>query len=152
MSAYKHTGVINDNSMSSGSTIGIMRPATALTSTLLLLTALVGGSGISLAQTPAQTPAQLTPEQAEQLSNKEQKAEGRRNQRIERLTVEDGGSRVDEVRVGGQTKSITVKPKSASGNIPEYQMTPQNGERDAGPSKAGAEPAGSNRVWKLRQF
>ncbi len=129
-----------------------MRAATALPS-LLLLTVLV--SGPAFAQTSAQAPAQLTSEQAEQLSKQEQKdqaAQGRENQKIERLTVEDGGSRVDELRVGGQTKSITVKPKSAGGGIPEYEVTPNNGIRDGGPSRAGAESFQAPRVWKLGTF
>lgn len=130
-----------------------MRPATALSS-LLLLTAFVGGS--ALAQVPAEPTATPTsPEQAEALSRQEQqeqKADGRRNQRIERIRVEDGGSRVDEVRVGGQTQSITVKPKSAGGGIPEYEVQPSNGARDGGPSRSGSETITGPRVWKLRKF
>ena len=127
--------------------------AAKVTSIALLLTILASGS--VLAQTPSAAPAQLTPEQVELLSKQEaqeQQAEGRKNQRIERITVEDGGSRVDELRVGGQTKSITVKPKSAEGGIPEYEVTPNNGVRDAGPSKAGADSFQAPRVWTLRKF
>lgn len=126
-----------------------MRAATALSSALLLT---ILASGAALAQTPAQAPAQLTPEQVDQLSQKEQQAEKRSNQRIERITVEDGGSRVNELRVGGQTKNITVKPKSAEGGIPEYEVLPNNGERDGGPSRAGAETITAPRVWTLRKF
>lgn len=132
-----------------------MRAATSLSS-VLLLTVLASGS--ALAQTPSAAPAQLTPEQVEQLSKpapqepSSASAEGRNNQRIERLTVEDGGSRVDELRVGGQTKSITVKPKSAEGNIPEYEVIPNNGIRDGGPSKSGADAFQAPRVWTLRKF
>ena len=35
----------------------------------------------------------------------------RSNQTIERIRTEDGGSRIDELRVGGQTQSIVVQPK-----------------------------------------
>ena len=129
-----------------------MRAVTALSSALLLT---VLASGSVLAQTPSAAPAQLTSEQVDQLSRQEQQeasAEGRRNQRIERITVEDGGSRVDELRVGGQTKSITVKPKSAEGNIPDYEVIPNNGIRDGGPSKAGADSFQAPRVWTLRKF
>src|SRR5512145_212609 len=36
-------------------------------------------------------------------------------QKIERIRHEDAGSRIDELRVGGETKHITVSPK---GNAP----------------------------------
>lgn len=126
-----------------------MRAAT-LSLSALLLTAVVCGS--ALAQNPAQAPAQPTPQQAQQPSGEEQQGEGRLNQRIERLTVEDGGSRIDELRVGGQTQSITVKPKSAGGGIPAYQVIPNNGVRDGGPSRAGAETMTAPRVWTLGNF
>ena len=40
------------------------------------------------------------------------KPEGRKNQKIERIHVEDSGSKVDELRVGGQTQQIVVQPSS----------------------------------------
>ena len=43
----------------------------------------------------------------------------RRNQRIERVRIEDAGARVDELRYGGETQSITVQPKT---DLPEYQV------------------------------
>ncbi|MBT9507163.1 hypothetical protein [Rhodoferax sp.] len=46
--------------------------------------------------------------------------------RTERIRVEDAGSRIDEVRVGGETRSINVQPK---GGMPAYQIQPANGER-----------------------
>ena len=47
-------------------------------------------------------------------------------QRAERIHVEDAGSRIDELRVGGETKSIVVQPK---GGMPAYQIQPVSGER-----------------------
>jgi hypothetical protein len=41
--------------------------------------------------------------------------------RIERITHEDGLSRIDELRVGGQTRSIAVQPKNGA---PGYEITP----------------------------
>lgn len=46
--------------------------------------------------------------------------------RTERIQVEDAGSRIDELRVGGETRSITVQPK---GGAPKYQIQPGSGER-----------------------
>lgn len=45
--------------------------------------------------------------------------------RIERIHVEDGGASIDELRVGGETQSITVQPK---GGMPAYQVAPKTGE------------------------
>jgi len=47
-------------------------------------------------------------------------------QLTERIRVEDAGSRIDELRVGGETKSIVVQPK---GGMPAYEIQPGSGER-----------------------
>ena len=47
-------------------------------------------------------------------------------QRTEHIRLEDADSLIDEVRVGGETKSITVLPK---GGMPAYQVAPVSGER-----------------------
>jgi hypothetical protein len=44
----------------------------------------------------------------------------------ERLHVEDTGARIDELRIGGETKTIDVQPK---GGMPAYQVQPKSGER-----------------------
>ena len=62
----------------------------------------------------------------------------RNTQRVEHIQHEDAGSRVNEVRVGGETKSITVQPTDPSGT--------RAGSREAGPGSTGP------RVWKLHQF
>ena len=46
--------------------------------------------------------------------------------RTERIVVEDTLSRIDELRVGGETRSITVAPR---GGMPVYQVEPTRGER-----------------------
>lgn len=46
--------------------------------------------------------------------------------RTERIRVEDKGSRIDELRIGGETKTIDVQPK---GGMPAYQVQPASGER-----------------------
>src|SRR2546427_9078194 len=62
-----------------------------------------------LAQNPTPAPAASTAPAAatEQTAPDTAKPEGRdrTNQRVEHIHVEDGGSRVDELRVGGQTRS-----------------------------------------------
>jgi len=55
----------------------------------------------------------------------DQKPSGK-EQLIERIHVEDGGSRIDEVRFGGETRSISVAPK---GGLPVYDVQPVTGAR-----------------------
>ena len=46
--------------------------------------------------------------------------------RTEHIRVEDTDARIDELRVGGETQSISVQPK---GGMPAYQVAPKTGER-----------------------
>ena len=46
--------------------------------------------------------------------------------RTERILIEDAGTRINELRVGGETKTITVQPK---GGMPSYDVKPDSGER-----------------------
>ncbi|GAA4348114.1 hypothetical protein GCM10023165_33640 [Variovorax defluvii] len=73
----------------------------------------------------------------------------RRNQKIEYIHVEDAGARVDEVRYGGQTQSITVQPKA---NVPSYEVLPNYGGRDRqGQGETGGNGNGP-RVWNVLKF
>lgn len=96
------------------------------------------------AQTAAQ-PAPVTPAEAKA----DARPEGRRNQKIENIHVEDGGASVDEVRYGGQTQSITVQPKA---NVPSYQVLPNDGGRERqGQGETGSGGNGP-RVWNVMKF
>lgn len=94
-----------------------------------------------LAQSAGENSPPSTEQAPEQLQNQEQPGD-KHNQRIERIRVEDGGSRVNELRVGGETKNITVQPKV--GNLPSYEVQPQNTE--------GADGTNGRRVWRALQF
>ena len=111
-----------------------MRAATFLLTSLLL-------SAPVLAQDKGETSPQPNAQAPEQLTKSEQKGD-KHNQRIERIRVEDGGSRVDELRVGGETKNITVQPKV--GNLPAYEGQPQNTE--------GSDGTNGRRVWRAIQY
>lgn len=101
------------------------------------------------AQTTPSNASQGTTDQREQLQNPEQPP-GRTNQRTERIRVEDGGSRVDELRVGGQTQTISVQPKT--GDMPGYEVQSPDGARSRAGSRNGAETTTAPRVWNVLKF
>lgn len=73
----------------------------------------------------SQTPTAITP-QAPASATVQREAPAKAQSRVEHILVEDAGARIDEVRVGGETQSITVQPKN---NMPAYQVAPKTGER-----------------------
>ncbi|WP_439115004.1 hypothetical protein [Hydrogenophaga sp.] len=69
--------------------------------------------------------------------------------RVERITHEDALSRIDELRVGGQTQRIDVQPKNGA---PAYQIQPGQGQ-PAGLDSA-TQPTGSagRSSWRILSF
>ena len=99
-----------------------------------LLSLTVLACGAALAQAPAApAPAKNPPEQ-----------------RIEQIRTEDKGARIDELRVGGQTQSITVTPKDSS--LPGYEIQPTEGARTRPTQREGAESSAGPRVWNVLKF
>lgn len=92
-----------------------------------------------------------TPAQPSGMDEKSTPAAGsktpRPDKRIENIHFEDAGSRIDEVREGGETKSITVQPK---GGMPEYKVVPSDASRS--PSTGDSDNAGGSRGWKILGF
>ncbi len=108
---------------------------------------LVIASAPVYAQTSSQNAAKGLQVERDQLSNTEQKS-GRTEQKTERIHLEDKGSTVDELRIGGQTRSITVQP--AAQNMPEYEVQPSDGVRNR--PRNGAESTTGPRVWNVMKF
>ena len=102
------------------------------------------------AQNTSQNATQGNTVEREKLSKQEQKAT-RQDQRTERIRVEDGGSRVDELRVGGQTQSITVQPKTGT-PLPAYEVRSNDGARARPGNFNESDSINAPRVWNLRQF
>ncbi len=106
---------------------------------ILMLPVLLGLAGAAAAQVPGAVPASSEP------------LEGRQNQKIERIRHEDAGSRVDEVRVGGQTQSITVQPKVEG--MPAYEVQPASPIRGRPRDiREGLDNPGGQRTWNLLRF
>jgi len=76
--------------------------------------------GVARAQTPAIS-AVVTASSAPAAASKQAP-----EQRVQRIRIEDDQTRIDEVRVGSETKSIQVQPKNG---MPAYQVAPISGER-----------------------
>jgi len=78
-------------------------------------------------------------------------ATGRRAEpRIQRLVVEDKGARIEELRVRGQTQSISVTPKGAI--TQPYEIIPADGARDMSPNGQATRGAAGQRVWRVLNF
>ena len=79
---------------------------------------------------------------------------GKSEQTIERIHHEDKGSRIDELRVRGQTQRITVTPKGGGkllGNRP-YEIIPPAGSQDLQEAPNGVRGAAGKRVWHVLSF
>ena len=100
---------------------------------------------------PAQTSAaNATPAKPAAAETQAEQPKGRPDQRIEHIHVEDSGARIDELRVGGETQRITVKPKSG---MPEYEILPTDGKNSPPALTRDGSPRGSGeRVWKVLSF
>ncbi len=115
----------------------------ALLRTLILLVATV----LIAVPVQAQSAAGKTGETASASAPAEA---SRSDQRIERIHIEDSGSRIDELRVGGETRSITVAPK---GNMPQYEVMPASANRTPSAGERSINSAsGGIRVWKIFGF
>lgn len=73
----------------------------------------------------------------------------RRNQKIEFIRIEDAGNRIDEVRVGGQTQSVTVQPKAP---VPAYEMPPSDIARSRPVDTREGSSGSKQRVWNIFGF
>jgi hypothetical protein len=122
-------------------------PTSLIASPLASLVLLAFVSAPAFAQNTSQNGLQRSSDKGEQLSNTEQK-DKRIEQRTERIHLEDQGSTVDELRIGGQTRSITVQP--AAGNMPAYEVLPSDGVRNR--PQNGAESTTGPRVWNVMKF
>jgi hypothetical protein len=112
---------------------------------LVLCAVPFGLATLAVAQTP-QAPAAAPADTAQSQAQ----SSPRQNQKIENVHVEDSGATVDEVRYGGRTQSINVKPKS---NMPGYEVLPP-GNVGVGPNSNDASNSNGNgpRVWNVLKF
>lgn len=95
----------------------------------LLFTLAAGSAAAQQSAAETQQPAGKAPEQT-----------------IERIRHEDKGARIDELRVGGETKAITVSPK---GQAPAYEVAPESNNRNP----AGSDGQGEGKArWNILKY
>lgn len=72
------------------------------------------------------------------------------DQRIQRIEVQDADVHINELRVGGETQTITVQPTNG---LPAYEVVPANGARNrAIDGRDGGQGSVGTRTWKLFNF
>jgi hypothetical protein len=69
---------------------------------------------------------------------------------VQRTVIEDEGSRIDELKVRGQTQRITVQPKVGTNKA--YQIITSDGARSLSDSHGAANGSAGKRVWNVLSF
>ena len=64
--------------------------------------------------------------------------------------IEDDNTRIDELRVRGQTQKVTVQPKNSK--LPSYEIIMGDGSRDLSPGAGTTRAAAGRRVWSVLSF
>jgi starvation-inducible outer membrane lipoprotein len=70
-------------------------------------------------------------------------------QRVERITHEDKLTRIDELRVGGQTQRIEVQPKNGA---PAYEIAPMRSTEPPSQGAGGRTGNSGKSSWRLFNF
>ncbi len=70
-------------------------------------------------------------------------AQDKTEKKIERIRIEDDGTRIDELRYGGETQSITVQPKFGAPSTRSCRATPHASARKSAATTAASAPAAS---------
>ena len=68
---------------------------------------------------------------------------------VQETVIEDGRARIDELRVRGELKRITVSPK---GSAPRYEIIVGDGSRDFSDGINTSRGAAGKRVWNVLRF
>ncbi|MFN5046553.1 MAG: hypothetical protein ACK5F2_00530 [Roseateles sp.] len=69
---------------------------------------------------------------------------------VKQIVLEDDHTRVEELRVRGQTQKVTVQPKNSK--APAYEIIMGDGSRDLSAGPGSTRGAAGQRVWRLLDF
>jgi hypothetical protein len=70
--------------------------------------------------------------------------------KVVETVVEDDSTRIEELRVRGQTQKVTVQPKNSK--LPSYEIIMGDGSRDLSPGAGTTRGAAGRRVWSVLSF
>lgn len=70
--------------------------------------------------------------------------------KVQRVVIEDDGTRIEELRVRGQTVRIVVQPKAPG--VRPYEIVPATGGRDLSTGPHAERGAAGQRVWNVLSF
>lgn len=68
--------------------------------------------------------------------------------KVEQIVLEDDNTRIEELRVRGQTQKVTIKPKDA----PSYEIIMGDGSHELSPGAGSTRGAIGKRVWRVLDF
>jgi hypothetical protein len=68
--------------------------------------------------------------------------------KVQNIVIEDDNTRIEELRVRGQTQSISVQPKGAK----RYEILPATQGRDMSDGAGSQRGAAGKRVWNVLSF
>ena len=68
---------------------------------------------------------------------------------VRHTVIDDGRTRIEELRVRGQLQRITVEPK---GRAPAYEIVTGDGAPDFADGAGGSRGAAGKRVWNVFRF
>lgn len=68
--------------------------------------------------------------------------------KVQHIVIADGATRIDELRVRGQTQRLAVQPKGMKG----YEIIPAGPGRDLSDSASSQRGASGKRVWQILDF
>ena len=69
---------------------------------------------------------------------------------VTRHVTEDKGTRIEELRVRGQLRHVTVTPKGSQAR--SYEIITSDGSRETSDNVSGARGATGKRVWNVLSF
>ncbi len=69
---------------------------------------------------------------------------------VTETVIEDDSTRIEELRVRGQTQKVTVQSKNSK--LPSYEIIMGDGSRDLSPGAGTSRGAAGRRVWSVLNF
>ena len=70
--------------------------------------------------------------------------------KVVETVIEDDSTRIEELRVRGQTQKVTAQPKNSK--LPSYEIIMGDGSRDLSPGAGTTRGASGRRVWSVLNF